>query len=78
MKRYQISYSFDARRKHSKISGFCDSLMSAVGNAVRHVGRSEFDPREYHAAIIIDRRSGKMIRKYHRNEHGSIVYTKLD
>lgn len=77
MKRYQVEYSFDARRKRSVIRGYCDTLMAAVGNAVRHVGRSEFDPREYHAAIIIDRKTGKFVRKYHRNEHGSIIKTDL-
>lgn len=75
MKRYQIEYSFNARRKRSTIRGFCETLVSAVGNAVRHVGRSEFDTREYHAAIIIDRKTGQMLRKYHRNDHGSIIRT---
>jgi hypothetical protein len=75
MKRYQIEYSFDARRKRNHIRGYCDTLIAAVGNAVRHVGRSEFDSREYHAAIIIDRKTGQLLRKYHRNQHGSIVRT---
>lgn len=77
MRRYQIEYSYDARRKRNHIRGYCDTLSSAVGNAVRHIGRSEFDSREYHAAIIIDRKTGLLLRKYHRNERGSIVMTNL-
>ena len=75
MRRYQIEYSYDARFKHSSIRGFCETLMAAVGNAVRHVGRSEFDVGEYRAAIIIDRKTGKFLRRYHRRPDGSIMRT---
>lgn len=74
MRRYQIDYSFDARRKRSTIRGFCEKLPAACASAVRHIARAEFDGREYHAAVISDRRAGVFLRKYYLNrETGTIV-----
>lgn len=75
MRRYQIEYSFDARRKRNHIRGYTETLAAACASAVRHIARSEFDKREYHAAVILDRKTGKLVRKYHLLPSGTIQIT---
>jgi len=73
-RRYQIEYAFDGRRKRSHIRGFCATLAGACASAVRHVARSEFDARDYKAAVILDRKTGLLVFKYHLSpETGTIV-----
>lgn len=74
-RRYRIEYSFDGRRwKHPDATGSCETLKAAYGNAARHVARADLDASEYRAAIIVDRWTGKLVRRYSRASTGINIH----